>query len=50
MAEKVTLKIMKCPTCGASLKAKNNTEAITCVYCGNSVVPVTDPEVPFPCS
>ena len=42
MSEKVTLKIMKCPTCGASLKAKNNTEAITCVYCGNSVVPVTE--------
>lgn len=42
MAEKVNLKVMRCPTCGASLKAKNNTEAITCVYCGNSVVPVTE--------
>lgn len=42
MPEKVALKIMKCPTCGANLKAKNNTEAITCVYCGNSVVPVTE--------
>lgn len=42
MSEKAVLKTMKCPTCGASLKAKNNTEAITCVYCGNSVVPVTE--------
>mgnify|MGYP003508329902 CR=1 FL=1 len=42
MSEKTTLKIMRCPTCGASLKAKNNTETITCVYCGNSVVPVAE--------
>ena len=42
MAEKVNLKIMKCPTCGASLKAANGTDTITCVYCGNSIVPVTE--------
>lgn len=42
MAEKVTLKVLQCPSCGASLKAKNNTEAITCVYCGNTVVPVAE--------
>ena len=42
MSEKVSLKAMKCPTCGATLKAKNNTEAITCVYCGNTVVPVAE--------
>ena len=42
MSEKTTLKIMRCPTCGANLKAKNNTETITCVYCGNSVVPVAE--------
>jgi len=41
MAEKTSLKTMKCPTCGASLKAENNTDTITCVYCGNSIVPVT---------
>ena len=46
MAEKVALKIMRCPTCGASLKAENNTTPITCVYCGNTVVPI--PEVPAP--
>ena len=42
MAEKVNLKIMKCPTCGANLKAANGTDTITCVYCGNSIVPVTE--------
>ncbi len=40
MAEKVTLRSMKCPTCGASLKAENSTDAIVCVYCGNTIVPV----------
>lgn len=42
MSESVALKILKCPTCGASLKAKNDNEAITCVYCGNTVVPVSE--------
>lgn len=42
MSEKVELKIMRCPTCGANLKAENNTESIICVYCGNTVVPVTE--------
>lgn len=42
MAEKVALKIMKCPTCGANLKAVNNSDAITCVYCGNTIVPVAE--------
>ena len=42
MSERVALKIMQCPTCGGSLKAENNTEVITCVYCGNSIVPVAE--------
>lgn len=42
MSIKENLKVMRCPTCGANLKAKNNTEAITCVYCGNSIVPVAE--------
>lgn len=42
MSEKVNLKIMRCPTCGAGLKAANGTDTITCVYCGNSIVPVTE--------
>lgn len=36
----VSLRIMKCPTCGAKLKAANPTDVIVCVYCGNSIVPV----------
>ena len=42
MAEKVNLKLMRCPTCGANLKAENGNDAIVCVYCGNSIVPVTE--------
>lgn len=42
MAEKTVLKNVKCPTCGASLKAANSTDTIACVYCGNSVVPVAE--------
>ena len=42
MSEKTVLKTMRCPTCGANLKAENNTEAITCVYCGNSIIPVAE--------
>lgn len=42
MSEQSALKIMKCPTCGAPLKAQNNTDAITCVYCGNTIVPVQE--------
>ena len=42
MSNQITLKNLRCPTCGAPLKAVNNTEAITCVYCGNSVVPVAE--------
>ena len=42
MADKVSLKIMQCPTCGASLKAENGNQEITCVYCGNTIVPVTE--------
>ena len=42
MATKTTLKTMKCPTCGANLKAENEKDAIVCVYCGNSIVPVTE--------
>lgn len=42
MSEKVTLKAMRCPTCGGSLKAENSTDAIVCVYCGNTIVPVNE--------
>lgn len=42
MSEKTILKSMRCPECGAPLKAKDSTETITCVYCGNSVVPVAE--------
>ena len=42
MAEKVNLKIMRCPSCGAPLKAANGHDTITCVYCGNSIVPVNE--------
>ena len=42
MSEKVMLKVMRCPTCGGSLKAENNTDAIVCVYCGNTIVPVNE--------
>ena len=46
MSEQVNLKTLRCPTCGAPLKAENNTSAIICVYCGNSVVPVTEAAAP----
>ena len=40
MSEKVNLKVMRCPTCGANLKAENGNDTITCLYCGNTIVPV----------
>ena len=43
MANQPALKIMTCPTCGANLKAENNKDSITCVYCGNVIVPVSEP-------
>ena len=46
MATKTTLKMMKCPTCGASLKAENEKDVIVCVYCGNSIVPVVETVAP----
>ena len=42
MSEKVALKAMRCPICGENLKAENNEDAIVCVYCGNTVVPVNE--------
>ena len=42
MSETVSLKVLKCPSCGANLKAPNATDVITCVYCGNSIVPVAE--------
>lgn len=41
MATKTLLKTLRCPTCGGTLKAENETDMITCVYCGNTIVPVT---------
>ena len=34
------LKVMKCPCCGAPLNVGENESKITCLYCGNSIVPV----------
>ena len=45
MSETVSLKVLKCPSCGANLKAPNATDVITCVYCGNSIVPVAESSV-----
>lgn len=42
MAEKVKLRVMRCPMCGGDLKVKNDTDEIVCVYCGNLIVPVTE--------
>ena len=42
MEENVNLKIMRCPTCGAPLKAENSVDVITCVYCGNAITPVNE--------
>ncbi len=42
MAEKVTWKNFRCPSCGAPLKAENTKDPIECVYCGNTVVPSVD--------
>ena len=41
MAKNVELKTMRCPICGAPLKAENNMDVIICVYCENAVVPMT---------
>lgn len=40
MQEKITLKAMRCPSCGGNLKAENSTDPIVCVYCGDTIVPV----------
>ncbi len=50
MEENVVLKSMNCPNCGASLKAENATDAITCVYCGSTVVPVNESKAAAPAS
>ena len=42
MADKNKLMVLRCPACGASLKAKNATEPVTCVYCDSTVVPVAE--------
>jgi len=42
MTDRAVLKVMKCPTCGANLKAMDANEEIVCVYCGNTIVPVSD--------
>ena len=46
MSEKVNLKIMKCPTCGASLKVANDNETIyTYFLIGSDNLPhITDTE------
>lgn len=40
--EKITLKVMQCPTCGVSLKVENSSDPIVCVYCGNTIIPVKE--------
>ena len=42
MTDKNSLMVLRCPACGASLKAKNTTEPVTCVYCDSTVVPVVE--------
>lgn len=42
MSKKITLKTMRCPTCGGNLKAENNKDSIICVYCGNTIVPIVE--------
>lgn len=42
MLEKVSLKAMRCPSCGAALKVENATDAIVCIYCENRIVPVQE--------
>ena len=42
MSEKVVLKVLRCPTCGVSLKSANDKDAIVCVYCGNTIIPVRE--------
>ena len=39
--KKVSLKIMRCPSCGAPLNVEDEKSTIVCVYCGNTIVPVT---------
>ena len=46
MSEKVQLKVLRCPTCGASLKAENQTDSLTCLFCGNTIVPVEETAAP----
>lgn len=42
MAEKITLRAMKCPNCGAPLKAENAVDTTVCLYCDSTVVPVLE--------
>ncbi len=42
MEEKVYLKTLRCPSCGASLKVENDQAATECLYCGNTVIPTED--------
>ena len=39
MAERIVLKKLECPSCGASLKAGNLKDPITCVHCENTFIP-----------
>lgn len=49
MAEKLNLKNIKCPTCGAPLKMpENSKEPIICVYCENTIVAVAETAVSEP--
>ncbi len=41
MEKKIELKVMRCPTCGGELKVEKENTPIECVYCGNTVMPVT---------
>lgn len=46
MEEKIILKILSCPACGAKLKAKNITDPITCVHCENTFIPGVETSAP----
>ena len=41
MEKKIELKVMRCPTCGGELKVEKENTPVECVYCGNTVTPVT---------
>lgn len=48
MAEKIELKLMRCPTCGAKLKVERPNEPLLCLHCENTIVPIIGASSPAP--